>query len=67
MSSFQDLDETLSQEPWGRTPKEFRAVSVELQDRESLFYADCAKFLRVIVNVFHPNVKRQHPGSYLLY
>ena len=26
-------------------PEEIRAVGVELQDRESLFYADCAKLL----------------------
>ena len=31
--------------PWGWTPKEFRAVGVESQDRESLFYDDCVKLL----------------------
>ena len=29
MSSFQDLDKTGSQEPWGRSPEKFRAVGVE--------------------------------------
>ena len=38
MSSFQDLDKTRHiKSPWGRSPEEFRAVGVELQDRESLF------------------------------
>ena len=45
MSPFQTLDETRTQKPLNRSPKEFRAVSVELQDRESVFYADCAKQL----------------------
>ena len=29
MSSFQDVDETRSQKPWGRSPEEYRAVGVK--------------------------------------
>ena len=53
MSSFQDLDETRSQKLWGRSPEDFRAVGVELQDRESLFYATCLKVIN-IVNEINP-------------
>ena len=42
MSSFQDLDESFNNYP---ETEEFRAVGVELQDRDSLFYADSAKLL----------------------
>ena len=62
MSSFQDLDETRSQYPWGRSQEEFRAVCVELQDRESLFCrlreTPLGFFLRVIVKEFHPNLEK---------
>ena len=53
MSSFQDLDETRSQKLWGRSPEDFRAVGVVLQDRESLFYATCLKVIN-IVNEINP-------------
>ena len=31
MSSFQDLDETRSLQPWVKSPEEFRAVGVEVK------------------------------------
>ena len=72
MSYFQNLHKSRSQYPWGRSTEEFRAVGVELQDRKSLFYADCAKLLwasasGLLWTSFIQILKRRHLVSYLLF
>ena len=70
MSSFKISMKLVHNNPGGvsRSP----AVGVELQDRESLFYAKCGKLLwasasEILWKSFIEILKRRHLVSYLLF